>query len=796
MQRTNVVALLSSSDVLSCSNTQNGPSIEKVNPVGDSGTSGRELQEIGRVDFWARKERLQEAWLESWYFRKYGWVFNTPVDVVKLNIPDYLTIIKHPMDLGTIKSKIASSEYLSVLEFVADVRLTFSNAMTYNPPGNDFHIIADTLSKFFEARWKVIANKLLKDSQPLPEKLDVHGEKGTIKPMPPSKKRKLTSPQHKAMPGRAKRIMTYEEKHKLSRDFEALLGELPDNIFEFLLDDYLREIRKNQAKAEPCEIEVLNGSWLSDLSMQFLCRDRWFKSHLFYLLFCGTSKDLKRLLDLPIQKRKAPLVLNFIPTYKSTLPDVPKRKKKSLSPPTATTQTASTSRTDQESTSDPTNQPSTSASYLIPIPERKRRRRLIKTAEMGRPKPVAVDLLADLPADVGAVPTQSMPPPKPKRTKRAQPKAKVTQVESEDALPISKLAESKKTSSAPAKRMEFKNENIFISKITLEDRPIMSSESADDINVGVALSTALLLLGDLERNAEYSEYENYALMLQHSVQAIQHAHSFSMQAFENRAKLVDLKREVSALKKENKSLQLKMKKLEDQAEAATKAQTLVEEKAESAEAIRKVAEAEKRDAEDKKAQAEKELQDALSTKDAEIKAADEKAYAQDADEEEDEALVRKSKDANGAKSPPQNEQVLDLTHEENEDVIKETTPEQASSNVPPINRSLDQTLVGGFSLDADEEEDEALVRKSKDANGAKSPHQNEQVLDLTHEEDEDVIKETTPEQASSDVPPINKSLDQTLVEIDAKIAADEEAEVSLQETSEVQIQPDADVEKS
>ena len=83
----------------------------------------------------------------------------------------------------------------------------------------------------------------------------------------------------------------------------------------------------------------------------------------------------------------------------------------------------------------------------------------------------------------------------------------------------------------------------------------MASESADDINVGVALSTALLIPNDLERNAKLSEYENYALMLQHSVhvsisvcicifsfcfflrkfsdtsvfiQAIQHAHSFSM----------------------------------------------------------------------------------------------------------------------------------------------------------------------------------------------------------------------------------------------------------------------------
>ena len=50
------------------------------------------------------------------------------------------------------------------------------------------------------------------------------------------------------------------------------------------------------------------------------------------------SKDLKKLLDLPVHKRKAPLLLNFIPTYKSALPDVPKKKKKkSLSPPSATT---------------------------------------------------------------------------------------------------------------------------------------------------------------------------------------------------------------------------------------------------------------------------------------------------------------------------------------------------------------------------------------------------------------------------------------------------------------------------
>ncbi|XP_028124005.1 histone H1.10-like [Camellia sinensis] len=260
---------------------------------------------------------------------------------------------------------------------------------------------------------------------------------------------------------------------------------------------------------------------------------------------------------------------------------------------------------------------------------------------MGRAKPI--------PTDADAIPSQSMPPPKPKRIKKAQPKAKA--VEAEDSLPISKLAESKKTSSAPAKKSaetqpsestqskkprsssattsKSKVPNVpWTPEITLEDKPVMATDSADDINVGVALSTTLLLPGDLEKNAGMSEYENYAFMLQHRVQAVQHAHSFSMQSFENKEKLTDLQKEYSALQKINKGLQAKMKKLEDQAEAATKAQTLAEEKAEAAEAVKKVAEAQKNEAEDKATQAEKELQEALATKKAEIKEADEKAYAQ------------------------------------------------------------------------------------------------------------------------------------------------------------------------
>ena len=160
---------------------------------------------------------------------------------------------------------------------------------------------------------------------------------------------------------------------------------------------------------------------------------------------------------------------------------------------------------------------------------------------MGRSKPVAVDLLADLLTDVDAVPAQTMPPPKPKRMKKAQPSAKATEVEAEDALPISQLAEGKKSASASAKRSDEAQPSEstqskkprsssattsgskiprvpWVPEITLEDKPVLACDSADDINVGVALSTAVLLPGDLERNAKMSEYENYALMLQRSVQ--------------------------------------------------------------------------------------------------------------------------------------------------------------------------------------------------------------------------------------------------------------------------------------
>jgi hypothetical protein len=90
---------------------------------------------------------------------KDAWVFNEVVDTVKLGIPNYRSIIKHPMDLGTINKNLENGYYYNPEEFAYDVRLTFLNAMTFNPVGHYVYKMAHTLSKLFEQQWSTKSTK-------------------------------------------------------------------------------------------------------------------------------------------------------------------------------------------------------------------------------------------------------------------------------------------------------------------------------------------------------------------------------------------------------------------------------------------------------------------------------------------------------------------------------------------------------------------------------------------------------------------------------------------------------------
>jgi ankyrin repeat protein len=58
--------------------------------------------------------------------------FLRPVDPVVLGIPDYFTVIKEPMDLGTVKTRLMGGYYPSAQQFEEAVCLVFSNATTWS----------------------------------------------------------------------------------------------------------------------------------------------------------------------------------------------------------------------------------------------------------------------------------------------------------------------------------------------------------------------------------------------------------------------------------------------------------------------------------------------------------------------------------------------------------------------------------------------------------------------------------------------------------------------------------------
>ncbi|CAI9104154.1 OLC1v1002779C1 [Oldenlandia corymbosa var. corymbosa] len=91
---------------------------------------------------------------------KFCRIFNTPVDAKALGLHDYHQIVKRPMDLGTVKSNLLKSLYLSPAEFAADVRLTFDNALLYNPKTDQVHGWAEFLYAKFEEMFKPIHDRI------------------------------------------------------------------------------------------------------------------------------------------------------------------------------------------------------------------------------------------------------------------------------------------------------------------------------------------------------------------------------------------------------------------------------------------------------------------------------------------------------------------------------------------------------------------------------------------------------------------------------------------------------------
>lgn len=83
--------------------------------------------------------------------------FLTPVDWKTLHIPDYPTIIKRPMDLGTVWSQLEAGHYTNARDVAADVDLVWTNAMTYNMDDSWIHQAASKLKAHTSSKFAGLA---------------------------------------------------------------------------------------------------------------------------------------------------------------------------------------------------------------------------------------------------------------------------------------------------------------------------------------------------------------------------------------------------------------------------------------------------------------------------------------------------------------------------------------------------------------------------------------------------------------------------------------------------------------
>lgn len=86
------------------------------------------------------------------------YIFLEPVDVEGLGLTDYLDIVKHPMDMSTIKKKLKLNNYNTIQDVMSDLHLVWSNCKLYNQEGSEIYLLAVSMEKackkFYEKIFK------------------------------------------------------------------------------------------------------------------------------------------------------------------------------------------------------------------------------------------------------------------------------------------------------------------------------------------------------------------------------------------------------------------------------------------------------------------------------------------------------------------------------------------------------------------------------------------------------------------------------------------------------------------
>jgi len=80
-------------------------------------------------------------------------VFMQPVDPIALQIPQYTSIIKHPMDISTVQRKMEQGAYTTASKFATDMKLIYENCLKFNPEGNPVRQCGIQFKQLFQEQW-------------------------------------------------------------------------------------------------------------------------------------------------------------------------------------------------------------------------------------------------------------------------------------------------------------------------------------------------------------------------------------------------------------------------------------------------------------------------------------------------------------------------------------------------------------------------------------------------------------------------------------------------------------------
>lgn len=101
-------------------------------------------------DFSFCSEILQD--LEKSKHKKYSWPFLYPV--TEQDAPGYFSVITHPMDLSTVRSKLDGRKYSSSSEFIADLNLIVENCFKFNKPETEVYKCGEELNRAIQSLTK------------------------------------------------------------------------------------------------------------------------------------------------------------------------------------------------------------------------------------------------------------------------------------------------------------------------------------------------------------------------------------------------------------------------------------------------------------------------------------------------------------------------------------------------------------------------------------------------------------------------------------------------------------------